>query len=499
MNGKTKIFGIGLAFLAFAVLASAASTTYIAEPAYLINLSSTTFLPSTLAPGDEASLAVNVQNKATTISIQDLNASLLLGNQFEGIDLNQFTSLIQYGSTQTLVFKFRVKEDTLPGFYPASINFSYTRDGERVSEQKSVSIPVSGSSKKLDVSVSPAVVNPGNQTELSFAVKNLTGSPVSNVSVSWTEASNLVLPVGTDNVRYISLIEPGETASVSYIVAADPNITTGLYLLDVNVSYSGASGSTSQKSKLGLMVGGATDFEVSAETSSTGTLSLSIANIGSNDADAVVVKIPSQASVSVSGSSTYILGALNKGDYTLASFQIRTTVAAQGAGGVDPLSSAGPFQRTGTTDRNAFDRNAFGGTQKISIEIDYTDTTGIRQKVIKSVDLVSSAASLSSAAAARTRSSDSPYIPYALAILIAGGFAAFNYWKAKKSWKIFGIFAGISVVLFLAVIFLLSSNLWASILVAVASILAMAGLFFPEKLRIVWEKLKKLVQRKKGK
>lgn len=94
-----------------------------------------------------------------------------------------------------------------------------------------------------------------------------------------------------------------------------------------------------------------TDFDVIMQDSTTSGTSFSIVNIGDNDATAVKVSIPQQSGVRVTGPSASILGNLAKGDFTTLSFQV-------------------------TPNRNV---------ENITMQIDYTDTAGIRSSVVKIV------------------------------------------------------------------------------------------------------------------
>ncbi|MFH1234491.1 MAG: hypothetical protein V1493_02660, partial [Candidatus Diapherotrites archaeon] len=398
-----KVFGLGLVFL---VLLAGMQAAVAADYAYLIEFSGTSFLPSTLYAGDIASVKVDLRNKGSSVSVSDLNSVLDLGTQFELVQAAESIGLLQPGQTKTLIFRFKVKQETLPGYYPAFLTISYARGADRAEQTYSFSVPVSKSEKKIDVTVEPKAINPGNQSELVFSLKNVGGSQVSNLSFSWSEENNLVLPLGSDNKRYVSAIDAGETAKLSYIVAADPNITTGIYPLDLEMTFMDVNGIKTQTSQVGLIVGGGTDFEVSADLAS-GQLSLSIANIGSNNAAAVVVRIPKQNGINISGSNISILGNLNKGDFTVASFTVQTSTQASVQAGTTQTATIGgasgrPFggqsqaasgfqDQIAAGDMNAarsrqFDRNSFQA-QSVLLEIDYTDTTGERQTAKKTVSL----------------------------------------------------------------------------------------------------------------
>lgn len=454
-------------FFACIPVASAQSDLY-----YLTEITSTSFLPTEIRAGDTVSMAVDIKNRGSTLSISDLKGELDTGNQFEAIKASDEISVLAAGATKTLVFKFKAKTDTLPGYYPVFLTMNYTRNSEEVMETQSIFVPVSKTDKNIDVTLKPSVINPGKQTELVFTLKNVGGTPASNISFSWEEANDLVLPLGSDNKRYASVLQAGNEAQLFYNVAADPNITPGIYPLDITMTFTDVNGTKTQVSQVGLIVGGTTDFEVSAETLSGGQLSVSIANIGSNNAGAVVVRIPQQPSARVSGNNVAILGNLNKGDFTLANFEVQS----------QPFSFD---QNNSENQRDQFRRTS--NANNLMIEIDYTDTTGERQSVQKTIELAPSFSATSENAVAgaggfRQRANPFSLAPWILMVLIVGGAIVFNKFKAKNSdWKKLGKILVISVALFLVVVFLLDSNFVATIIAGIISVGLLAWFFLKKK------------------
>jgi hypothetical protein len=165
---------------------------------------------------------------------------------------------------------------------------------------------------------------------------------------------------------------------------------------------------------------------VSAEGSS-GQVSLSIANIGANNADSVMVEIPNQQSFSTTGASSTILGNLNRGDYTTATFQIASRFQRN--------ATAGGFGQ-GLPTNQSLEANQ---SQGLLVRISYTDTTGQRQSIEKQVSLPSGTFSSSSSTTTTTysRSSQSSQGLTYIVIGVAGiaavvGFFLYRQRKKKK-------------------------------------------------------------------
>ncbi len=483
---KKIISTICLVIMALTLLPTVSAAT---DYGFLTEITSTSFLPSTIHAGNVVSLAIDVRNRGTVISIKDLTATLDIGNQFEAVELTDKIELIESEATKTIVFKFRVRGDTLPGYYPASLTLTYLRDGDEVVEKQTVTVAVTKTEKNIDVVIEPRIINPGKQTELIFTLENIGGTPISNISFSWEEEDDLVLPLGSDNKRYISLLGANESKEISYTVAADPNISPGIYPLEVSMVFTDVNGTETQTSRVGLLIGGKTDFEVSAEILDSGQLSLSIANIGSNNADAVVVRIPQQAGVNISGSNVEILGNLNKGDFTLANFnmgQTRTTENTnQGMGVRFPGSRMVSTSNGESSDDKLQPSNNGLTSSKLLIEIDYTDTTGERQSVEKTVQLNSGAGTYATGGTINGAHAEGAgilsLVPWVLLVLIVGAAVAFNILKVKRDWKKLGVVLAGIAALFIVAIFLLQSDLFVVLIAAAASIAGLAWFFLKTK------------------
>lgn len=455
-----------------AIAAQPVNAALPAEYGYQIDIPKTSFMPSVIYAGDIVNLAVDIVNKGSNSPITDIRAQLSIGDQFKEIKTVDSIDYLDSGETKTLTFQFQAKPGTASGYYTLTLTITYMRGSDSLQQTQLLFVSVSKVEKNLDITINPNVVNPGKPTQVVFTLKNVGNTPVSNISFSWTEKNNLVLPLGSDNKRYVNVLEANEAVDVSYTLAADPNITPGIYSLDISTTFNDVNAKRTLASQVGLIIGGTTEFEVSAETLSTGQVSISIANIGSNNASAVVVKIPNQQGITISGSSTAILGSLNKGDFTLANFQMQTAFTGQGM-----AAGMRDFNRASQTAQQAGE-NAAG--RSLLIEIDYTDTTGQRQSVQKTVQLSTTQSSSTTLIGGRARQSVGVFssLSWALLALIAAGAIVFNRFKAgNKNWKKLAMVIAVIAVLFLAVIFLLGSDLLAIIAATAASVVLLIRFF----------------------
>ncbi len=474
------------------------------EYGYQIEVSDTSFLPSTIYAGDIINMEVGIKNRASNIQLVDLEAEITLGGQFEGIKTVDSIDSINAGETKTLVFQFQAKVGTSSGQYSVPLTMLYLSNKDLLKQTHIVFVPITKAEKNLDITIDPNVVNPGKPTEVIFTIKNVGNTPVSNISLSWAEENNLVLPIGSDNKRYVNVLSANQKAEVSYLVTADPNITPGVYPLDISITFNDINATRTQVSHIGLIIGGKTDFEISAELMTNNQLSISIANIGSNNADAVVVKIPSQQNIAVNGSNIAILGNLNKGDYTLANFEViqRAMQMRPGVGDL-PSGRTGAGGDAASTDQTETTQESDRGI--VIIQVDYTDTTGQRQSIEKKLEMTltfsETTDTTTTGFADRMRSrqsTDLSTVAWALLVVIIVGAAAFNRFKAGNSnWKRLGKALAIVAVLFITAIFLFGSSAIAIALAAVVSLLLLGRLFRQKHVLKLFEKAAKFIEKHK--
>jgi hypothetical protein len=94
------------------------------------------------------------------------------------------------------------------------------------------------------VTINTANIDVGKEEPLEFVVTNTGNSPLQNMVVSWTDPKNviflyilIILPVYSDNTKYISYLDAGKSVNVDYYVMADVNANPGLYNFNINLDF----------------------------------------------------------------------------------------------------------------------------------------------------------------------------------------------------------------------------------------------------------------------
>jgi hypothetical protein len=378
--------------------------------------------PDVARPGEPVELTVSVQNMGSN-NLKDITVAIepkYPFSQVSGEVLKQSVSYLNArqdnNDAAALKFKLMTDANVAEGTYDIDITTTAKESGSSsntIATTKTIQLEVRGKEYAQIVTINKANIDIAKEEPLEFIITNTGNSPLKNMVVSWKDPKGVILPVYSDNTKYIKYLEPNQSITVVYSVMADVNAVPGLYSLDVTLAFENYESKTQNiQTTAGLFVGGTTDFDVSFSESSQGQISISVANVGNNMAYAVKVSIPEQKGYRVSGSSSNIVGNLQKGDYTIASFNVN----ASGAAGNNVSSSS-------------------MNSNPLKVRIEYTDAKGERITVDKDVAVQTSASTgLGGGSQGNKSSGLSSILPYIVVIVIAGA-GVFLYRRQKKGAK----------------------------------------------------------------
>jgi hypothetical protein len=320
-----------------------------------------------------------------------------------------------------LKFKLMTDANASEGAYNIDITTTYNSgsgsSAATYTTTKTVPIEIRGKEYAQIVTINKANIDIAKEEPLEFIITNTGSSPLRNMVVSWKDPKGVILPVYSDNTKYIKYLDAGQSVTVAYSVMADVNANPGLYTLDVNLTFEDYNSNTKNiQTTAGLFVGGETDFDVSFSESDAGETSLSVANVGNNKAYSVKVSIPDQDGYRVSGSSSTIVGNLEKGDYTIASFKIASTQDEGESAGFSSGNKKSSGKGVNSTS-TSMDSNP------LKVQIEYTDAKGERITADKEVKLEMTAGNMSASGQGGSGRSAgmSSYLFYIVLILLAGG------------------------------------------------------------------------------
>lgn len=397
-----------------------------------LNISLLSQDPDPTKPGDMLEIRLSVENTGYN-DIEDCYLEIEPEYPFRALtgeklveNLGTLGKRSEDERRKVVKFKLGIESDVNKGTYPLKVHFYTTDNNDKASLVREIQIDIDSESNAEIESISVEKLVPGEKTNLVFGIKNVGKSPLKNAMFSWECTNDVILPVGSSNVRHINLIDIGKTVNVSFDVLTNVNTKPGLYKLDMLLTYDDIeklqtiteAGTVENqkrkeiKSKSGIYIGGTTDFDIAfTEKNLAGLYSFSISNIGNNGANSVKISVPSQANWTVTdGSNSVILGNMQKGDYTNVDFNLQ------------PIST--------------------GQELPLKFEISYTSSDGLRQVQEKTLSLYSSPfepSAVSKLPEEESGSSSSSSLLWivvlALVLVLVGAVGFFAYKKHQKKMK----------------------------------------------------------------
>jgi hypothetical protein len=358
----------------------------------VLSVSLANYDPNPAIAGDPVEVRIGIQNIGGTTT-NDLMLEIVPEYPFElvpGENAVHDVGIVQeYQADSTanikiVTYKMQINKNAPAGSYELKV--MYYEKGSTEMTKKSLYLDVKSKETAQVIHIDKSILVPGKQSSLKFTINNLGNAPLRDLTFNWDNDQNIILPVGSDNTRYIKYIDIGNGTDLEYQVIADTNAQPGLYKLNLYLSYDDSFSNQTKKISTfaGVYVGGGTDFDVAFSDNANGIMSFSVANIGSNPANSVSVIIPEQLVWSVSGTNSVIIGNLNKGDYTVASFKLQSSISnmsSQNRVARNNSNSQGrPMQRSMNGSTNS-------SSDTVLVQIAYTDTMGERTVVQKEVKI----------------------------------------------------------------------------------------------------------------
>ncbi|MCD4800568.1 MAG: COG1361 S-layer family protein, partial [Methanococcoides sp.] len=238
--------------------------------------------PDPVKPGDVLEIRYSIQNTGSS-ETGNLVVEVVPKYPFRKVSGSSLIENIgklgrRYEDDRSKVVKFEmlVDNNVNAGQYPLEVLVYEQGNKDNVCISREFYIDVDSESNAEIESISLEKLVPGKKTNLSFVVKNVGNSPLKNAMFSWESTSDLVLPVGSSNVKYINFIDIDGNATIDFQVLTNVNTKPGLYKLDMTLTYddveelqtitqAGTLENQKRKtieSKAGIYIGGGTDFDI---------------------------------------------------------------------------------------------------------------------------------------------------------------------------------------------------------------------------------------------
>ena len=346
---KSNLFLMIVSMLLIAQVGSAASNYLVTESAPVY-------------PGDTTYVYVPIKNMGFGNFMEDVSVKLVPKENGSANavtildDVYSLGTITDWGDQRTAKFRIYVNPDVVEGDYYFNVFITYRglqtdssnpqmRATTKLEDQI---LTIRGKPMIMLVNSTIGIVGPGSKNTETVIFKNTGTGTVQNAvaEINLASTNSVFSILGGGKQFSLGTLKAGDVASITFDLAVDIAARPGVYNIPVKIT---GQNNYSTDNIIGLVVAGITDFDISyVET--MGSFSLNVANVGISDASAVAVSLPRQNNVSITGSSTSVIGNLKPGDYTSAIFQIMKTS---------------------------------GDGNTLEFDIQYTDTSGQRHTITK--------------------------------------------------------------------------------------------------------------------
>ncbi|MBU4077655.1 MAG: hypothetical protein KKI06_13300 [Euryarchaeota archaeon] len=354
-------------------------------------------------PGDTNFVYVPIKNIELRSFMEDVNVRLVPKDNASANavklldDVDSLGTINDWGSQRTAKFRIHVNPDAVEGDYYFNVYITYmgqqtsggTQTTATTTKLEDQILTIKGRPVIVLLNSTIGTISPMSTNKETLRFKNTgTGTvqnAVASIDLSGTNVNSIFSIIGGGTQFSLGNLKAGDEASITFDLAVDIAARPGVYNLPIKIT---GLNNYSSNNYVGLIVAGTTDFEISYQET-LGSVSINVANVGISSASAVKVSLPRQKNFSSTGSSSSVLGNLNPGDYTSAIFQIT--------------------------------KNA-GTGNNLELDIQYTDTSGQRHTITKSLPVELSQAG------AQNKSASTNYTIWLLAAIVI----LVIYWQRVK-------------------------------------------------------------------
>ena len=212
-------------------------------------------------PGDKGvGLTIIIQNRDSG-PVSGIQGTLTLTDPFttnnDNFISNSFGNVVSSGSTTSAEFLININNNADLGTYTISIDLSYLdKDSILRSDSLLFSINIEGVSD-IGISLDENVFFVGTLNNLVIDIDNIGSAPVYSLKVllSYSNSQGFLSTAEGDTERKISLLESGNSESLTFKTYVSPNAQQGLYFVTITVSYRTANGEIYQEiQEIGIVV-----------------------------------------------------------------------------------------------------------------------------------------------------------------------------------------------------------------------------------------------------
>jgi hypothetical protein len=292
-------------------------------------------LDSSVRPNGQTTVFLTLANPSTTTAVRTIRLYITSGPYVTpSISYVELGSLGVSSSQQT---SLTVNIDSTAISMTSYITLRATYYTDSVEEETKVNIPITIKRIPIlqvaEVNYTPSSIEPGNNVNLYFELRNDGDGPAKDVKVILNQANQATQKfiVEGSPETFIDIIGAGVNVPLSFNLVLDPSISVGTYSIPISLAYSDETKTQNYSAVkyLGITITGKYNFLVALDSQdlvtpgSQGSVTIKIANAGTTDAYFLYVNaFESQQFKQITPVTAYI-GKLSSDDYDTQKFNLK--------------------------------------------------------------------------------------------------------------------------------------------------------------------------------
>jgi hypothetical protein len=282
-------------------------------------------LDSEVRPGGETTVFLNLTNPSATERIKTIKLYISPGPYITSSTNYVEIGGLDTGETQQTSLILKISSSAVSTTSYLKVRASYYADSTQ--KETIVNIPITIRRVPIlqisNIEYNTSLIEPGSIVLLTFDLKNNGDGSAKDVKIVLNQTPKTFIVEQEES--FLEEIGPEESKNISFIITLDPSISVGTYSIPLSLTYLDETRTEdySFTKYVGLTVSGEPKLTVSTEEvenfyqGGKGEISISIANVGTSDAEFLTVKVSG-----LGVEKEAYVGTLDSDDYDMVSFNI---------------------------------------------------------------------------------------------------------------------------------------------------------------------------------
>jgi hypothetical protein len=300
------------------------------DVAYL-HIAETKYEPYPAEPGGYFDLWLNIQNKGR--DAMDLNFKLDPDFPFfldPGEESEKNLGMILSGQTVLVRYKVRVDPNAVEGVNKLRYLFKTTS----YEDWNSASVDIMIKTHDIVLAVSsiesiPEKIRPGKVGSINLGLTNMADSLIKDIKVKLDLSEVPLAPIGSTNEKMVQRVDSSEEVTVRFNLMAEPDATSDVYKVPLELDYSDELGNTYQRdTTISVLIGDVPDLTAAVESSTVfqpnklGEVSIKFVNKGVTDIKFLNIEVKDSTGFTIVSPKEVYVGNIDSDDYETADFKM---------------------------------------------------------------------------------------------------------------------------------------------------------------------------------